>query len=195
MANAKTSRLFGAAAGALAGAAVALTPVMCAAQDATPAAMPLETVDTILCETDRTYYAHNNWTPETADLDCADEAATEYAESTPGVGVLIHVGTDSFGEGKRFATPDAFGQAVVHTFKSRFGTDAAYFLSQNDITATGLTYHVGDLIHGANDGTEVKNVREALDAMPEVAGLVRVVWEDKLAAVQELGGSDPSPGG
>lgn len=136
-----------------------------------------ETVDTILCQTDRVYYAHNNWTPETADLDCADEAATSYAETTFGVGILIHVGRDIPND--HVARPEQLGELLVQRFKAEYDVDAQFFLAQSDTLATGITYHIGDLIHGANDGTEVKTVREALDAMPEVSGLLREIWENR----------------
>lgn len=185
-------------AGKVLGAGLALSAVFApntaSAEDVAMAAFP-ETVDTILCETDREYFAKDGWTPEIADLDCAADAARDYAESTPGVGVLIHVGTESFGEGKRFATPQEFGEAMVYTFQNRYGVSASYFLRQNDIRTTGVTYHVGELIHGSNNGTEVKGVNDAVAAMSDVAGLLRLVWEDKLAAAQQAEKPTPLPGG
>ena len=191
MAVAKAKGYIGAALGA--GLSLTAAAFPAAAQDSVRAAMSLETVDTILCETDREYFAKDGWTSEGADLSCASDAARDYAENNPGVGVLIHVGTESFGEGKRFATPEAFGEAVVQTFEGRFGVSADYFLSQNDAPATVLTYHIGDLIHGADNGTEVKTVREALEAMPEVASYVELIWEEKLAAAQQLQNPTPFP--
>ena len=192
MANARTNGIAGKLLGASLALSAAFAPSTASAEDVAMAALPdaPKTVDTILCEADQVYYEKDGWTSEVADLDCAADGARDYAENNPGVGVLIHVGTGSFGEGKRFATPQEFGEAVVRTFENRYDVNSAYFLRQTTGPATGLTYHVGEFIHGANNGTEVKNVKEALEAMPEVAGMLRLLWEDQLAAAQA---DEPSP--
>lgn len=191
MAQATTNRFAGRVLGA--GLALSAAAFPAAAQDATPAAQSLDQVDTILCETDYPYYTKDGWTPETADLNCAVVAANEYAENNPGVGVLIHVGKDI--PNARFPTPESFGQAVVDTFRSQHGVDAAYFLTQNDARATGMEFYIGPYTHGADNGTELKNVTEAFYAMPEVAALLRVIWEDKLAAAQQMEAPAPNSGG
>ncbi|WP_157445599.1 MULTISPECIES: hypothetical protein [Actibacterium] len=196
MAKAATNGLAGKVLGAGLALSAAFAPSTASAQDVAMAALPdapQETVDTILCETDRQYFAKDGWRPETADLHCASTAASEYAENNPGVGVLIHVGGDLPND--RFKTPDEFGRAVVHAFQSRYGVDAAYFLRQNDTRATGITFHVGEFIHGGDNGTEVKNVKEALDAMPEVAGLLELIWNEKLVNAAQLQVPTVTPGG
>lgn len=196
MAQASKRRLFGAAAGLAMTGLAAITPAAVTAQDATSVAMPND-VGTILCETDRAYRATDGWNPVTADLDCAADGARDYARENPGVGVLIHVAQSNF-PNQRFQNPDEFGAALVYTFQQRYGVEAEYFLSQmaDEAPATGITYHLGDgLIHGSNDGTEVKNLQEALDAMPEVASIVLRLWEDQLAAARQVGEPAAVPGG
>lgn len=103
---------------------------------------------------------------ELCELRGAADAARNYAESHPGVGILIHVGQDF--PNAHFENADQFGRAFVNAF-AQHGVDARYFLRQNNVHNTGLTFYIGPYIHGQNNGTEVKNVMEAMDAIPAVA--------------------------
>ncbi len=109
---------------------------------------------------------------EICDLRAAADAARDYAEANPGVGILIHVGQDFPNE--HFQNADQFGRAFVNAFAQQ-GVEAHYFLWQNDIPNTGLTFYVGHLIHGQHNGTEVKNVLEAMNAIPEVSRQVLIM--------------------
>lgn len=111
-------------------------------------------------------------TEEVCDLDVAASAARDYAESHPGVGILIHVGLDFPND--HFDNAHQFGEAAVNMFAQQ-GVQARYFLSQNDGPNTGMTYYIGPYIHGQDDGTEVKNVLEAIDAAPDVAQQLRIL--------------------
>lgn len=175
----QTSAIFGAATGAFLTAATVFSPSASLADGTTSAAQPLTP----------------SWTEETRELHAASMSTRDYAENNNGVGILIHVAESSF-PNDHFQTPDQFGQAVVGAFKAHYGTDSKYFLRNNlDARATGITYHVGEFIHGAGEGKEVKNVQEALDAMPEVAGLLKIIWEDKLAVSLQNGEPSPTPEG
>ena len=103
---------------------------------------------------------------ELCDLRNAADAARDYAEENPGVGILIHVGQDI--PNRHFQTADQFGQALVQAF-AKHGVEARYFWRQNDAPATGLSFYIGHLIHGQHNGTELKNVQQAVQAIPEVA--------------------------
>lgn len=170
MARAKqTSKLIGAATGAALAVTAAFSPA--AAQEATPIAQPQDTV----------------WTEELRAFDAAASAARDYAENNYGVGILVHVGEDFPNE--HFATAQEFADLMVKLFEARHGTPAQAFLRPNPGTQnTGLTYHIGSHIHGANSGTEVKGVDAALAAMPDVVEQLRLVKE--LAALQP---DQPSP--
>ncbi|MGX1498579.1 hypothetical protein ACSSV1_003630 [Labrenzia sp. MBR-25] len=166
MAQAKqTSRLFGAFAGAAMTAAAVFAPAAASAQEATPAAQNQPV-----------------WTEELRQLDAADRAATEYARDNYGVGILIHVGQDI--PNSHFASADEFGQAIVRAFNQKYGVEAQYFLRQNDARATGITYHIDTFIHGADNGTAVKNVKEALNAMTEVVEYLKIAKEDRVAQIE-----------
>jgi hypothetical protein len=114
---------------------------------------------------------------ELADLHCAATSAREYAENNFGVGILIHVGKDLPNE--HFSSPHDFGAIMVRLFKEKYDTETEYFLTQNDARATGLEFRIGEFIHGADDGTELKNVKEAVGSIPEVVGMLRLLWEDR----------------
>ena len=186
---AKTSGRFGAAAGALATLAVALTPTTVSAEDVHKTSTNMETVSTILCETDRVYLARDGWTPESADLDCADLAAHDYAVNNPGIGILIHVGQDI--PNQHFSSPHVFGQAVVNAFRQQYGVEAQYFLSQNDARATGMNFLIGPHTFGADNETQNMNVAEAQRAMPEAAGLLKLHWQERGIDVSQV--LDESP--
>ena len=101
-------------------------------------------------------------TQELCDFDTAQTAAETYVAENPGVGVLIHVGQDFPNE--HFENAEQFGQAVIHVF-AQHGVQAQYFLSPSNAPNTGMTYYIGNLIHGQHNGTELKNVDQALAAV------------------------------
>lgn len=96
-------------------------------------------------------------------LAAASDAATAYAKGNYGVGIVMHVGTDLPSE----AAVQKVGQYFVDQFAQR-GVEARVFPSQNDMPNTGITYHVGHLIVGSGDGTEVQLIRPALNRIPTV---------------------------
>ena len=110
--------------------------------------------------------------PELEELRKASDAATLYAENNIGVGILIHVGKDV--PNSKVKSADQLGQIFVNRFKA-LGVNAKYFLSQNDTEASGITYHIGHQIHGAENGTEVKLLREAWNSAPDVVEQLKVV--------------------
>ncbi len=112
------------------------------------------------------------WQQELCELRAAADAARNYAEENPGVGILIHVGQDF--PNAHFENAAQFGQAFVNAFAAQ-GVEARYFLSPNDAPNTVMSYYIGHLIHGQHNGTEVKTLRQARIAIPEVAEQVRVL--------------------
>ena len=116
---------------------------------------------------------------ELKELHEASLAAGQYAEDNYGVGILIHVGQDI--PNKHFASADQFGETMVRLFKEKYGTDAKYFLRQNDARATGMEFYIDEHIHGANNGTEIKDVKEAIAAIPNVVGMLKTLKEEKVA--------------
>lgn len=109
---------------------------------------------------------------EICDLHEASNAAHDYALANPGVGILIHVGQDFPNE--HFQNADQFGQAFVNAFAQQ-DVEARYFLSPNDAPNTVMTFYLGPYIHGQHNGTEVKNVLEAMNAIPEVSQQLRIM--------------------
>ena len=105
------------------------------------------------------------------------------------MGILIHVGRDIPNED--FRTADEFGQALVAAFRQHYGVDAQYYLRQNDAPATGVTYHIGHQIHGAENGTEVKTVDQAISDMPDTVTQLKIVKE-LVSAEPESNAREPS---
>lgn len=131
------------------------------------------------------------WTPQLRELHAASMAARQYAEANDGVGILFHIGRDLSGR----ADADTAIQTVEDYFVQQFaarGIEAKAFTSMNDARATGITYHIDKLIHGAHNGTEVKDLKEALDAIPSVIDQLHIA--KSIAAA--VGGPRPAlPGG
>ena len=127
------------------------------------------TVDTILCETDRIFYAEDGWTSENADLRCSSDAAGDYALNNDGVGIVLHVGRDISRRSDAGAAPAKVQQYFINEF-AKHGVAAQVFPNSNsDALATVATFHIHDHIHGAASGTEVKNLKAALEAIPDAA--------------------------
>ncbi len=115
-----------------------------------------------------------NWNdPELEELRKASDATREYAENNDGVGILIHVGTKDI-PSTRIKSPEQLGQIFVNRF-AKLGVDAQFFIRHNDQPATGITYHIGHQIHGAESGNEVKLLREAWNVAPDVVEQLRIV--------------------
>lgn len=170
----KTNQILSAIAGVAFTASTVLTPTAATAQDATHVG------------TSNVPNAEEIWTDELRELRVASDATRDYAENNVGVGILVHVGQDI--PNQHFATADLFGQKMVEIFEKKFGVEARYFLSPNyDAPATGITYHIDTFIHGADNGTEVKNVKEALAAMPEVVEYLKIAKRDQLAQLEPTG--------
>jgi hypothetical protein len=55
------------------------------------------------------------------------------------------------------------------------GVPAKYFLSANDVVGTGVTFHIGHLLAGGDNGTELKRMTEAICAIPEVVEQLPIV--------------------
>ncbi len=128
-----------------------------------------------------------NWNnPELEEFHRASMAARDYAENNVGVGILIHVGKDV--PNKRVKSADELGQFFVKRFAA-LGVNAKYFLSQNDTEASGITYHIGHQIHGAENGNEVKLLREAWNSAPDVVEQLKIVKQIKVANAPEPKGS------
>lgn len=161
MAQAKqTSRLFGAVAGAAMTAAAVFAPAAASAQEVIPAAQTTESV----------------WTDELRALRKASDDAQDYAENHFGVGILIHVGDDFPNE--YFEKPEDAAQAFIDLFEGKFNIPSRAFFSPNPGSqSTGITFHIGNQIHGAENGTEVKLVGQAVQSMPDVVEQLRIIKE------------------
>lgn len=128
-----------------------------------------------------------NWNNlELEEFHRASMAARDYAENNVGVGILIHVGSDV--PNKRVKSADELGQLFVKRFAA-LGVNAKYFLRQNDTEASGITYHIGHQIHGAENGNEVKLLREAWNSAPNVVEQLKIVKQIKVANAPEPKGS------
>lgn len=115
-------------------------------------------------------------TAETDALRTATQAAEAYAMTREGIAILIHVGDDI--PNPHFASGDEFGDALVQRFENDFGVAAQAFPRANpDTPATVISYHIGHLVHGADSGTEIKDVQAALAAMPDVVAQFRLIQE------------------
>lgn len=141
---------------ALAGAAVAISPMTLTAQPVVSQEEVCELGDAHLCE-----------------FENASNAARDYARANPGVGILISVGTETFPLGE-YETAEQFGNAFIAAFSSQ-GVEAGYFLYYNDSPTTNIVYYLGPTIHGQHNGTEVKGINQAVTAIPEVAEQVRII--------------------
>ena len=124
-------------------------------------------------------------TPEICDLHIADLAATEYAKTKAGIGILIHVGEDVRNHPEW--TPDLLGQHFVNRIRE-LGEEAQYFVSQNDAPATGINYYVGDLLVGAHNGTEVRGLQTAWDTAPEAVAWLKQIRSVAAAPAPDLEG-------
>lgn len=114
-----------------------------------------------------------NWNdPELEQLHKASNAATNYAENNDGVGILIHVGQDV--PNAKIKSAEELGQLFVNRFAS-LGVEAQFFLRQNDAKASGITYHIGHLIHGSSQGSEVKGLKTAWNSAPDVVEQLKIV--------------------
>lgn len=160
MAQAKrTSRLFGAAAGVLAGAAVALTPVVGNAQDAQPASSQVP----------------DGWTAELWELNQAAADVTAYArENSNGVGILLHVGDDLRARAQAAAEKhnvpadhalQVMIDRVEESYADQFaehGVAARLFPSTNlDAPGTILSYHIGEIVYEDASGDPLLSLGKA----------------------------------
>lgn len=140
--------------------------------------------------------AESVWTDELREFDRAENAAIEYATTNFGVGILIHVGTEAAERGIEqniganlsalFANPALLPEQVrvdycPHITRAELegieGAPSEVFLRYNDTPGTGITYHVEHLVAGSENGTEVKNLTDALCAIPDVLEFLRLANE------------------
>ena len=70
-------------------------------------------------------YSAPGWTEELIEFDKTSRAATEYAKTRAGVGILIHVGTDIPNE--HIQSAEQLGELFVKRF-AELGEEAQYFL-------------------------------------------------------------------
>lgn len=124
--------------------------------------------------------------PELEEFHKASTAARDYAENNIGVGILIHVGKDI--PNAKIKSGDELGQLFVNRF-SKLGVEAQYFLSQNDARFSGITYHIGHQIHGAENRTEVKSLKAAWSSAPDVIEQLKIVKELASLEAPEPSGS------
>lgn len=170
MAQAKTSRIFSAAVGAVAGLAAAVTPVSATAQDAAaPAAM----------------------TEELSELREATRQAITYAEQN-GVAILLHVGEDI----QNHEQSEALLLWVQDEFRKKFAAhdlEVGIFPRMNDARATGLQYFVGDHIYTPVGENSLLNLQEADAAIPAVAEQANIARQ--LVSAQPIQPAPITPGG
>lgn len=173
----KTSQRFGAAAGALMAGAAVLAPLSAAyGQEAQPISQP---------------GAESVWNDELRALRQASDGARDYAENNVGVGIVVHVGEDFPNE--HFQSAEQFADVLTGLIQQQYQTPSQAFLSPNPGSPnTGLTFHIGHLIHGTHNGTEVKTIQQALAEMPDIIEKLKIVKE--IAAV-EYEGPAPAAGG
>ena len=99
-------------------------------------------------------------------LRAASDAAGDYAESYEGVGIVFHIGEDVMQRADGRELYEKVARRFIGEFEKQ-GVNARVYGSPNPgTTASGVTYHIGDLIHGSSNGEEVKNLREGLNAIP-----------------------------
>ena len=123
------------------------------------------------------------WDAEVGELHCASNATGDYAENNYGVGILIHLGLDI--PNAKIKNGDQLGLLFVNHF-NKHGVKAQYFLRKNDGRATGITYHIGHLIHGSENGTEVKGLKTAWELVPEVIKQMKIGYARVSTTKQNL---------
>ncbi len=166
----KTGRLFGAVTGAALAASAMFTPFTAAAQDTTPANLKSPTV---------TEQMRN---AELEELGRAGSAVANYARQTEnGVGILLHVGDDL--RARAQAAADKHGVTPEHAlnvmvtrlaehYAAKFGThgvETSLFPTTNyDARATGLSYHIREVVYEDENGNPLLNLKEASTEIPRV---------------------------
>ena len=119
---------------------------------------------------------------ELAELGAADDAATEFAMENPqGVGILLHVGDDlreraialaeQHNAPPQAAMEYAIGVVTEH-YQSLFaahGVEAELFPRTNHgASASGITYHIGNLVYEDADGNPLLDLGRANEEVPRV---------------------------
>lgn len=118
------------------------------------------------------------------ELRAAADGARDYAENNYGVGILLHVGRDILSRSDPQAMIDKVSDFYIGKF-AEYGVPARVFVSRDpDGRASGATYHIDRLIHGGNNGTEVKDLQTALDVIPDVVEQLRIAKEVRRTAGQ-----------
>ncbi|MEO1324432.1 MAG: hypothetical protein AAFV59_15645 [Pseudomonadota bacterium] len=106
-------------------------------------------------------------------LEAATRGAHEYATNNFGVGIVLHVGRDISGRPDADAALAQVERYLINEFAKR-GVEARVFpRSNSDTVASGVAYHIDQYIHGANNGTALKDLQTALDSIPDVIALLR----------------------
>ncbi|MEM6410171.1 MAG: hypothetical protein AAF683_01390 [Pseudomonadota bacterium] len=132
------------------------------------------------------------WDEELRQLHEASIAAREYAMENYGVGIVLHVGRDISGRPDAEAALAQVSTYYINEFAKR-EVEARVFPSLNpDTVASGVTYHIDEIMYGAHNGTEIKDLRQGLEAIPDVIAHLKIAKQ-----VADLDGNQPQalPGG
>ena len=90
---------------------------------------------------------------------------------------MIHVGRDFPNE--VFETPQDYADALIMPFDRDHDVDAQAFFTPNPKSpGTGVTYLIGNMIHGYDSGNAVKGIVSAVDAMEDVVAQMRLAQKD-----------------
>ena len=105
-------------------------------------------------------------TAEQCDLKAASSAARAYALTDAGVAILIHLGGDI--PNPHVQTAEQLGDYFVRRF-AEHDTESRYFITPNRGTNTAMRFMYGNVTMGMEDGTEVRNVNQALASVANTA--------------------------
>ena len=105
-------------------------------------------------------------TAEQCNLKAASSAARAYALTDAGVAILIYEGHDI--PNPRVRTSEQLGNYFVRKF-SEHNTEARYFITPNKGTNTAMRFMYGNATIGSGDGTEIRNVDQAVGSIGRIA--------------------------
>lgn len=167
--NSFTGRALGAGLAGL----TALTPMTASAQEATPVVADCGVMNAEICE-----------------LDQMADAARAYATENSSVAILFHIGDDVRSRENGAEIMARVEAHIIGQF-AEHGIEAEAFSRTNfDVTATGLTYHYGNLVFLNADGRINLDLQEGLDAIPKV--IESLNFYRQTANAQVLPAAEPS---
>ncbi len=152
----------------------ALAPLSANADDAKPVAMTHDcgVMSAEICELDR-----------------MADAARAYAEENQSVAILFHVGDDVLTRDDSEQLMQKAQAYFAQQFASHDIEVASFARSNPGTPATGLTFHYGHLVFQGPDGRINLDLKEGIDAIPQVADQLNILRQTAQVspAILEIG--------